>query len=92
MASSVFFLGAFWLLVFSFVGFCRFEINSYLSKKKKKKRKGIFQGPGMAGKGYVHHYPDITATTIFRVFSGTNQIIQFSSKMKHQFSNKIFFQ
>ena len=49
-------------------------------KKDEHERKGIFQGPGMAGKGYVHHYPDITATTIFRVFSGTNQIIQFSAK------------
>ena len=39
-------------------------------KKDEHERKGIFQGPGMAGKGYVHHYPDITATTNLEMANG----------------------
>ena len=33
-------------------------------------RKGDLQGSGLAGKGYVHHYPDIPATTNLEMANG----------------------
>ena len=39
-------------------------------KKGEHERKGDLQGSGLAGKGYVHHYPDIPANTNLKMANG----------------------